>query len=135
MTDKIFLRPQFSLHLRRARRARWTSEPRADYTALLRLDGRIIARVGESDRELDEGGAILLEPSQSVSVLGANANYLAVTLSPSYLLDTATRMRMVSAQSHVTFRSNVVEGDARLERLALDIAEELSEAEAGQDVV
>lgn len=134
MTDKLFLRPQFSLHLRRVRRARFTLGPRADYTALFRLEGRIHARVGESAAEIDEGGAILLEPSREASVQATNAAYLTVTIQPSYLLETATRMQMVSAQSHVTFRSNFIERDERLARLAWDIDEELSEREAGQEV-
>ena len=133
--DKVFLRPQFSLHLGSARRMRWTSEARADYTTLFSLGGRILARVNEFETEMKEGSALLLEPSHTASAAGTNVDYLTITISPSYLLDTATRTRMVSAQAQVTFRSNLIEHDERLHRLALDIAEELSQAEAGQEMV
>ncbi|HMF58295.1 MAG TPA: helix-turn-helix domain-containing protein [Pyrinomonadaceae bacterium] len=114
---------------------RWTSEARSDYAALFLLEGRTHIRINETVTEIEAGSALLLEPAQAASATGANVEYLTLTLSPSYLLDIAARTRMVSAQAQVTFRLNLIEADDRLNRLPLDIAEELSQAEAGQEMV
>jgi AraC family transcriptional regulator len=58
-----------------------------------------------------------------------------LTLSPAFVLDLAVRLHLTSSGATVVFRSEMVERDERLSRLAHDLAAELKEEEAGQDVV
>ncbi|MDQ3820864.1 MAG: helix-turn-helix domain-containing protein, partial [Acidobacteriota bacterium] len=54
---------------------------------------------------------------------------------PSFVLDCAARTGLVGAGATVSFRSSVVEKDSRLSRLARDLAAELTQEEAGQEMV
>ena len=134
--DRVFVRPQYALHYRRAARASWASEARADYAALFLLGGSLPVRVQEVASEINEGGALLLDPGVAAATARARrAEYLSLTLASSFMLDAAARTRLVGAGASVQFRSRVVAEDARLSRLARDLAGELAQAEAGQEVV
>ena len=132
-SDRIFLRPQYTLHYRRvAARARLESEVRADYVALFQLTGKLLFNLGANSFELKEGGAALLDPGANVDAVGRGVEYLLLTISPSFILDRAARTGMMGAGATVSFRENVVEHDRRLARFAHDLADELTEEEAGQ---
>lgn len=133
--DRIYLRPQYALHYRRASRATWTSEARADYVVLLQLAGRLVCSVGEVAAEIDARGALLLDPGMTATARARDAEYLTLTLSPAFVLDCAARTRLVGAGASVSFRTQVVADDERLLRLAHDLIDELTEAEAGQEMV
>jgi AraC family transcriptional regulator len=137
--DRVFVRPEYALHYRRAvARVAWASEARADYVALFLLDGRLPVRAGSESFELEARGALLLDPGASATATTAarsNAEYLAITLSPAFMLDSAARTGVIGAGSTVSFRSSVVQRDEKLLRLAVDVAGELTRAEAGQEVV
>ena len=136
--DRVFVRPQYALHYRRAARAAWASEARADYAALFLLEGSLPVRVQEDAAfDLDAGGALLLDPgvAAAATARARRAEYLSLTLSSSFVLDAAARTRLVGVGASVQFRARVVQEDARLSRLARDLAGELAQAEAGQEVV
>jgi AraC family transcriptional regulator len=133
--DRVFVRPQYALHYRRAARVSWTSEARADYAALFLLDGALPGRIAEVSFEITNRNALLLDPGATASVSGRNAEYLSLTLSPSFMLDAATRTGLVGAGALVSFRSSVVRSDERLAQLARDLAGELTGEEAGKALV
>src|SRR3712207_4217091 len=151
--DRIYTRPpHFSVHLRSGRRLRWSGGARADYAALLLLGGEMRWRAsasnpeapdeaptpdGESESgEVGEGGALLAAPGDDVSARSAgSAEYVLVQLSPVFVTDCAARAGLARADMVVTFRARSVRGDARLARLARDLAEELREEAAGQELV
>jgi AraC family transcriptional regulator len=133
--DKVFLRPQYAIHYRRGRRIRWASEARSDYAALFMLSGRLLFNAGESEVELDGQGALLLDPGVTMLASGRGAEYLTLTISPSYMIDFAVRARLAGAGARIVFRARVVERDERLARLAHDLADELTQEEAGQEMV
>lgn len=151
--DRIFTRPpHFSVHLRAGRRLRWSGGARSDYAALLLLEGSLRWRASASNLEAAEGattaegdfesgalegaGALLAAPGDDVSAAfkGA-AEYVLVQLSPVFVTDCAARAGLARADMVVTFRERAVRGDARLARLARDLAEELREEAAGQELV
>jgi AraC family transcriptional regulator len=133
--DRVFVRPQYALHYRRAARVSWASEARADYVVLFLLGGKLPGRVCEVSFEIGAGGALLLDPGGSASARARGAEYLSLTLSPSFMLDAAARTGLVGAGASVHFRASVVKRDERLARLARDLAGELVQKEAGQEVV
>lgn len=135
-SDRIFLRPQYAAHLRRAaRQTRWTNEARADYTALFLLNGKLACDLEGRSFELLEGDALLLDPGATAAARGREAFMLSLSLAPSLMLDGAVRMQLISAGSTVTFSENVVRGNQRLTRLARELAAELIQEEAGQELV
>lgn len=147
--DRIFTRPpHFSVHLRAGRRLRWTVGARADYTAFLLLGGKLRWRAsasspaatdeanGSESGELEETGALLAAPGDDLSAAFAGVSeYILVQLSPLFVTDCAARAGLARAEMFVSFRERAVKGDARLTRLARDLAEELREEAAGQELV
>lgn len=133
--DRVFVRPQYALHYRRGARLAWTSDARADYVVLFLLEGKWPGRVGDVSVELEEQGALLLDPGTTASVAAREAEYLSLTLSPSFILDRAARTGLTGATATVSFRASVVKRDERLARLTLDLAGELRQQEAGQEMV
>jgi AraC-like DNA-binding protein len=154
--DRIYTRPpHFSVHLRAGRRLRWAGGARADYAALFLLDGEMRWRASslnsdatddaptsESDFEsgesgkLHDAGALLAAPGDDVSAAFAGAaEFVLVQLSPVFVTDCAARAGLARTDMVVTFRERAVRQDARLARLARDLAEELREEAAGQELV
>jgi AraC-like DNA-binding protein len=134
-SDRIFLRPQYVAHYRRAQRTRWTSAARAEYTVLFLLNGQLACDLDGQTVELNADDALLLDPGATAAVRGRATALLSLMLSPSLMLDGAARTRLVGAGSNVIFAANVVKDNQRLSRLARDLADELTQAEAGQELV
>jgi len=63
--DKVFLRPPYAIHYRRARRTRWMSEARSDYAALFLLDGKLLYDIDERAGEINGRSALLLDPGMT----------------------------------------------------------------------
>jgi AraC family transcriptional regulator len=133
--DRVFVRPQYALHYRRASRVLWASEARADYVALFLLSGILPGHSDEAPFEIEGHTALLLAPGASARLAGREAEYLSLTLSSSFMLDCAARTGVVGAGSTVSFRASVVRGDEKLARLAMDVAGELMRDEAGKVLV
>jgi|ERR1044071_2643941 AraC family transcriptional regulator len=133
--DRVFVRPQYALHYRRAPRISWTSEARADYVVLFLLKGNLPGRVEEVSIEITDGNTLLLDPGATASASGRNAEYLSLTLSPSFMLDAAARTGLVGAGTLVSFRTSIVGSDERLAQLARDMTGELTGEEAGKALV
>jgi AraC family transcriptional regulator len=134
-SDRIFLRPQYVAHYRRAQRTRWTSAARPEYAALFLFNGQLICDLDGQTVELAEADALLLGPGAPAIAKGRATAVLSLSLSPALMLDAAARARLVGAGSNVIFADNVVRNNQRLMRLARDLADELTQAEAGQELV
>lgn len=135
-SDRVFLRSQYALHFKRAPHVRLISEARADYVSVFQFNGNLQCAIGEEEAfELSKGNVLLLNPGSSLSARARTAEYLMLTISPSLVLDCAARTALVGAGANVSFRSIVVEHDVRLFRLAQDLADELMQEEAGQEMV
>ncbi len=134
--DRVFLSSRFAVYYRRARRVRWTSAARSDYTALFPLRGHLLCSVDDEEFELRDAAALLLDPGSAAEATSREeTETLALTITPAFVLDLAVRLRLTLTGATVMFRAYKVERDERLSRLARDLADELSEEEAGQDVV
>ncbi len=143
--DRVFLCPQYAIFYRRTRRLRWQTEARAEYTVLFLLGGEARYDFEESAGDLSEragelapGGALLLDPGLAANLTGLTggaAEYVTLSISPSYVLDCAVRTRLVSAGTSVRFGAGVVGSDQHLSRLARDMADELMSDAPGQEVV
>jgi AraC family transcriptional regulator len=152
-SERIYARPpHFSVHYRAGRRLRWSSEARADYSALLLLEGELRWRESKIDSdstggantpeedavsgEIRGGTALLSAPGDSLQASSAGrAEFVVINLSPVFVLDAAARARLTRSDSVVSFRTRSIEDDERLARLARDLADELLEEAAGQELI
>jgi AraC family transcriptional regulator len=152
-SERIYARPpHFAVHYRAGRRLRWSSEARADYSALLLLEGEMRWRESKTDSvsafdadaqegaavpgEIRGGAALLSAPGDSLQASSAGrAEFVVVNLSPVFVLDAAARARLTRSDSVVIFRARSIEDDERLARLARDLADELLEEGAGQELI
>lgn len=139
--DKILLRPQFTIHYRTRPGAAFHTEPSSGYTVLLLLSGKIHAETENQKLTLDQSGDILLiNPGPGVMIRDAtncneSAEYAFLIISPAYLLDCALRTHFARGDSVIIFRDSKIEHDAKAERIARDMAEELAHEETGQVTV
>jgi AraC family transcriptional regulator len=152
-SERIYTRPpHFAVHYRAGRRLRWSSEARADYSALLLLEGEMRWRESKTDSdsasdadategaarsgEIRGGAALLSAPGDSLQASSAGrAEFVVINLSPVFVLDSAARARLTRSDSVVTFRARSIGNDERLARLARDLADELLEEAAGQELI
>ena len=138
--DRVFLRPQYALHYRRARRVRWTNPARSDYAVLFLLRGRLRGLVAGEGVELREAGALFIDPGVAAEAAtttsgggaGVETELLTLTFAPSLVLDSAVRMGLTLSGARVMFSAALVDTDEHLTRLARDLSDELAEEEAGQ---
>ncbi|MEO6391366.1 MAG: AraC family transcriptional regulator [Pyrinomonadaceae bacterium] len=135
LLDRIFVRPNYTLHYRRAPSVRWASAARADYQVMVLLDGSLKAKTEEVIQQLESGGAVLLNPGDEATATGKTAEYLTLDLSSTLVFDCALRSRFVTSGARIDLRGPVLEGNAGLDRLARELATELLNAEAGQELV
>ena len=134
-TDKVFLRAQYTVHYRQAARARWSAEARPDYLALFLLTGRARWKRGSAVGELPAHSALLIDYEAPAQVSADRAEYLLLSLAPAFVLDCAVRMRLTRDDARISFHPDLIQHDERLLRLARDIADELTQEEAGQELV
>ena len=133
--DRVFLNTQFALHYRRARRVRFNSEALSDYALLVVLRGALKLQKDESVLKLTNGNILLLDPGASFNASGQEAECLSLAVSSSYMLDCAVRTRMVSEGNSIAFRTSKIESDKRLLSVMRDLARELEDEEAGQQII
>jgi AraC family transcriptional regulator len=134
-TDRIFLRPSYTVHYRKVRAFRWSGEARPVYTAVFLLKGALSYEAKSRTGKLKGRGALLIEPGEAATARGEQAEVMILTLDPTLVLDGAIRARLARAEAHISFRPHTIERDERLERLARDLADELVYEEAGQEAV
>jgi AraC-like DNA-binding protein len=133
--DRVLVREHFTVHLRERVRAQWTSEARAAYAALFLLRGALRWTDAGGASEMRAPAALLVSPGEAVAATSADASYLLATLAPAYVLDCAVRAHLTRADARISFPARAVANDARLARLAADLADELRAVEAGQELV
>ncbi len=135
LNDKVLVHEHFTMHLRQRGRVEWASEARPTYAVLCLLHGALSWTDATGTHELRAPATLLVAPGDSVSASGSSASHLLVTLTPAYVLDCAVRARLTRADARITFTARAVAPDARLNRLADDLAHELRTAELGQELV
>jgi AraC family transcriptional regulator len=134
-SDRVYLSSHFAVHYRLVARASWTNEASSDYVVLIQLDGNLACGVSDAAFELQPRDALLVDPGQSGRAAGRNAEYLVVSISPAFVLDSAARTQLMGTGASITFRSNVARQDERIAHLARDLAGEMLGEEAGHEVV
>ncbi len=134
--NKVFLSKHYSIHYRRARRAQWSSMLPSAHAVLFLLSGKLLWKAASNTSgEIHRHGALLVNPGETTSIRGADAEFLTLTLDASFVLDCAVRTGLTRADNLIAFRQPSITQDKRLTRSARDLADELLEEETGQGVV
>ncbi len=133
--NRFFVQPQYSVFYRRTRKFELTGEAAGDYGLLFLLSGELSVGTAEHSAMLTANQALLLEPAVKIKAVGRNLETLFLSISPSFLIDYAVRMRMVGPAGSIGFAVSVVKDDARLLELISGLTSELKVEHAGRDIV
>ena len=128
---------QYTLRYSSAAHARVDVEATADFRLLFVLGGELRGGAPSGPGDEPAHTLLLLAPGDSLRAAGAGrVEYLTLLLAPAFVLDCAVRARMTRDDALITFRERAVSGDARLTRVARDMAEELLRDDApGRDLL
>ena len=133
--DKIFRRAHYAIHYRSMNRAQWSVEARTDYSCLFLIDGEMSFQLAEETGELRRNDGLLIDPGKSVSAAARDARFLSLALSSSYMLDCAARAGLVKSGAIVSFRTPVIKQSEKILQLVMNLVDELTDTETGQEVV
>jgi AraC family transcriptional regulator len=133
--NRFFIQPLYSIFYRRVKRLNWQESVRPDYALLVLLSGELDYQAGSNSGRLRTDEAVLLEPSTPLKAAGQNTEFVFLTLSPSFVLDFAIRMRLIGPAGNIGFPQPLVQVDSRLSTLATSFAAELSTEDAGREIV
>jgi AraC-like DNA-binding protein len=133
--DRIYVSSQFNIRLHSAPAPEWKITPHSDYTLFYLLEGAVQARFNERNSLLGPGCLLLFDPNRSASIGGKHSTGLKISISPSYLIDAAVRIRLLGSGKIVSFRIEQDCGNPRVERIMRDVADEISFEHAGKEAL
>ena len=133
--NRFFVSQDFSVYYRRAKQLLWQSPASSGYVLLTTLNGSL-DYICDGDRKTLPGSqAVLLEPNTNVTAAGRNVELLLLMFSGSLVMQHATAMRSLPPKSIVTFTSDHVSDDKRLDSLLVEFVSELTAEKPGKDIV
>lgn len=135
MRNRFFVSPDFSLHYRSAKQLTWQNQATSGYSLLAVLSGRVDYTINGKHFVLDEAQSIVLEPNTSVTAKGQKIELLFLTFSASLVIQNATAMRLIPPKSVVTFTSDRLRGDRKLDGLLAEFDSELATEKPGRTIV
>ena len=133
--NRFFVSPDFSVYYRRARQLLWQNQATPGYSLLATLSGQVEYNIDGKPVALENSESVLLEPNTSVTAKGRHVELLFLTFSASLVIQHATAMRLIPPKSIVTFTSEHVHGDQKLDALLSDFVSELAGEEPGKEIV
>src|SRR5215510_8470187 len=133
--NRFFVSPEFSVYYRRTKQLSWQNQATSGYSLLATLNGQLDYRINNEQRALKESEFIVLEPNTSVTAKGRQVKLLFLTISASLVIQHATAMRLIPPKSIVTFTSEHIHGDRKLDALLNDFVSELASENPGKEIV
>lgn len=133
-SNRFFVSSDYSIYYRRPSHFDWHSQV-TDYSLLMVVSGHLECLVNERHHHLTDSQSLILEPNVSIAITGRQVEFLHLTLSARQVIDHAIAMRLIAAQSMVTFISNRIQNDESLEHLCSSFVRELTDEQPGKDIV
>lgn len=133
--NRFFIHPHFSIFYRNVKRFNWQDEARPDYAIMICPSGELQYEAGHQTGQLRPDEALLLEPSISAKATGQKVSVLLITITPSFFVDYAVRMRLVGPAGNVGFSTTLLHRDPLLKELAESFIRELGIDDAGREIV
>ena len=133
--NRFFVSPDFSVYYRRARQLLWQNQATSGYSLLATLSGQVDYNVDGKAAVLAASESVVLEPNTNVTAKGRQVELLFLTLSASLVIQHTTAMRLIPPKSIVTFTTEHVHGDQRLDALLAEFVSELAGEKPGKEIV
>src|SRR6185312_1746441 len=133
--NRFFVSPEFSVSYRRAKQLVWQNQATSGYSLLAALKGQLDYNVDSERRSLTESESLVLEPNTSVIAKGRQVELIFLTFSASLVLQHAATMKLIPPKSVVTFTSDHLHGDQRLDSLLSEFMTEVAVDRPGKEIV
>ena len=133
--NRFLVSNDFSVSFRRAKQLQWQSQATSGYSLLAVLKGRLTYTVDNHPVALDASQFVLFEPNVSVAANAKRAEVLFVTFSASLVMQHASAMNLIPSKATVTFRSEHISDDQKLDALLAQFVAELTNEQPGKEIV
>ena len=133
--NRFFVSTDFSVSYRRAKQLEWQSPAASGYSLLAVLSGRLVYTTDGESRDLDAAQFVLFEPNASLVANASHVEILLLTFSASLVMQHATAMHLVPANSTVSFKAGQLSGDQKLDAVFAEFVNELTDDQPGKDIV
>jgi AraC-like DNA-binding protein len=131
--DRIFISDHFSIRFRRSLGGQTRSIQNRDYAIVYMLEGLAEFRFDDSSATVDAGCLALFDPNTVGFVSGRDNSDIVISISASYLIDSAVRIKLLSSGKLVSFRMGPHCRDARLDRIMRDLVDEVRTEDPGRE--
>ncbi len=133
--NRFFVSNEFSVSYRRARQLQWQSQATSGYSLLALLRGDLGYTVDKIPVPLNASQFVLLEPNVSVAANAKQAEVLFITFSASLVMQRASAMNLIPSKATVTFRSEHISNDLKVDGLFAQFLAELTDEQPGKEIV
>jgi hypothetical protein len=133
--NRFFVTSDFALYYRRAKRFHWQNQITSNYLVINVLSGQLDCLINETLIPLVASQSLIVEPNVRIDTKGAPVACLFLNLAPSLVIEHAIAMQLSTPQSTVTFPSNRVDSDSKLNDLFGSFISELMAEKPGKDIV
>ena len=143
--QKVFVGSGFTIrlvslpHTRRANAETSLGKAPHRFGILSALAGQVTWRTPSAEGTLDVGGSLLLPPDQNATLRTSGtvtrqvSEFIFVSLEPSVLLEAALRHNFINREAALKLRAQLVADDARINRVARELRDELATEARGQN--
>jgi AraC family transcriptional regulator len=133
--NRFFVSNDFSVSFRRAKQVQWQSQATSGYALLAVLNGRLTYTLDNAPVALDASQFVLFEPNISIAANAKQAEVLFLTFSASLVMQHASAMNLIPSKATVTFRSEHITNDQKLDGLLAQFVAELTDEQPGKEIV
>jgi AraC-like DNA-binding protein len=133
--NRFFVSPDFSVQYRKAKQLVWQNQATTGYSLLTTLTGKLDYALNDQRFTLKQSESVILEPNTTVNARGQQVELLFLTFSASLVIQNATAMQLIPPKSIVTFRSDHMHGDRKLDGQLEEFASELATEKPGREIV
>jgi AraC-like DNA-binding protein len=133
--NRFFISSDFSVSYRRVKQLQWQSQASSGYSLLTVRKGQLTYTTDSKLMALNASQFALFEPNISLTANAKSTELLFLTFSASLVMQHAAAMHLIPPKSTVTFRSEHLSGDQRLDSLFAEFVEELTDDKPGKEIV
>jgi AraC family transcriptional regulator len=133
--NRFFVSNDFSVSYRRVKQLHWQSQATSGYALLALLRGSLGYTIDNEAVALNAGQFVLFEPNVSVTANAKQAEVLFLTFSASLVMQHASAMNLIPSKATVTFHSEHIGNDQKLDVLLAQFVAELTDEQPGKEIV